>query len=261
MQNRYTGDIGDFGKYGLLRALCHPQDYCEPSLRLAVIWYLVPNEAHNDDGKYVQYLEPREDNLKRFRDCDPLLFDSLAQIVRQDKRSVTSIRAAGILPPDTVFYDAPLSYAGIPWSGARARELRVEHRRRWVEEALKASAQSDLIFVDPDNGLECHTKPYAKRGPKYAYFDELLPYVHRGRSLVIYHHLNRSCRAQEQVTARLRQMGEVFKLRDEPIAVLYKRGTLRSFFIVAAPAHRDILLRRIVEFLRSEWRRHFERMA
>ena len=33
MQDRYTGDIGDFAKYGLLRAL-------EAGHRLGVAWYL-----------------------------------------------------------------------------------------------------------------------------------------------------------------------------------------------------------------------------
>ena len=44
MQNRYTADLGDFGKYGLLKALC--QSYIEdeePNLRLGVVWYLVPH--------------------------------------------------------------------------------------------------------------------------------------------------------------------------------------------------------------------------
>ena len=58
MQNRYVGDIGDFGKYGLLRALCHGR-------RLGVAWYLYPDEAHN--GGIVQYLcEPDE-----WRSVDP----------------------------------------------------------------------------------------------------------------------------------------------------------------------------------------------
>lgn len=39
MQDRYVGDIGDFGKYGLLRALC------AHDLSLGVVWYLVPDES------------------------------------------------------------------------------------------------------------------------------------------------------------------------------------------------------------------------
>jgi hypothetical protein len=39
VQDRYVGDIGDFGKYGLLIALCGHD------LSLGVVWHLVPNEG------------------------------------------------------------------------------------------------------------------------------------------------------------------------------------------------------------------------
>ena len=44
MQDRYVGDIGDFGKYGLLRALCGRDLY------LGVVWYLIPDEGGLDYG-------------------------------------------------------------------------------------------------------------------------------------------------------------------------------------------------------------------
>lgn len=43
MQDRYTGDIGDFGKLGLLRVLQ------EQNLLIGVNWYLTPDETHNED--------------------------------------------------------------------------------------------------------------------------------------------------------------------------------------------------------------------
>ena len=45
MQNQYVGDIGDFGKYGLLRAISG-----DP-LRLGVVWYLFPDEPPKEPGK------------------------------------------------------------------------------------------------------------------------------------------------------------------------------------------------------------------
>ena len=44
VQDRYVGDVGDFGKYGLLRALCGGD------LTLGVVWYLYPDEEANNDG-------------------------------------------------------------------------------------------------------------------------------------------------------------------------------------------------------------------
>ena len=49
MQNRYTGDIGDYVKYGLLRTLSDGQ-------RLGMAWYLFPDEDHDRDGHHGDYL-------------------------------------------------------------------------------------------------------------------------------------------------------------------------------------------------------------
>ena len=50
MQNMYVGDIGDYGKYGLLKAIM-------PSIsKLGIVWYLVTDENHLNDGKYIDYL-------------------------------------------------------------------------------------------------------------------------------------------------------------------------------------------------------------
>ena len=49
MQDNYVGDIGDYGKYGLLRHVT------AASLRLAVNWYrMVPTRpGKQEDGKYI----------------------------------------------------------------------------------------------------------------------------------------------------------------------------------------------------------------
>lgn len=51
MQDRYTGDIGDFGKLGLLRILE------SQGLTIGINWSRTPDEDHNDDGKYTKYLK------------------------------------------------------------------------------------------------------------------------------------------------------------------------------------------------------------
>lgn len=93
MQNRYVGDIGDFAKYALLRAIAR-----ETKLRIAVIWYLYSDEDHNADGRHISYL--RDEALARL---DPTLHSALARLIHKRKRSVRSVAAAGILPPDTSF--------------------------------------------------------------------------------------------------------------------------------------------------------------
>ena len=70
MQNRYVGDIGDFGKLGLLRALS------SKGLSIGVNWYLTTDESHNGDGRHVNYLAKAE-----YRVCDAALCDTLKYII------------------------------------------------------------------------------------------------------------------------------------------------------------------------------------
>lgn len=60
MQNRYVGDIGDFGKYGLLKALAGH------GLRLGVHWCLNTDDEDSSDGNLTDYLD--------LRACDPALY-------------------------------------------------------------------------------------------------------------------------------------------------------------------------------------------
>ena len=77
MQNRYVGDIGDYLKLGILRAL-------SPGYRLGVAWWLFPDQDHNKDGRHIGYL----DQPDRWRHFDPQLFDALGNIVSLGQRNV-----------------------------------------------------------------------------------------------------------------------------------------------------------------------------
>jgi hypothetical protein len=261
MQNRYVGDVGDFGKYGLLRALCPPGSDESRGLSLGVIWYLVPDEGHKADGKHTSFLNPAHANVVGYRDCDPFLYDTLAEIVEGKARHVSSIRSDGILPAGTVFFEEPLTFDGMPHVGPAAREARLRHRSEWLQRALEAAAGCDVVFVDPDNGLEVKTERHTIRGPKHVFFDELVPYTRRGQSLVIYHHMARNQPAPEQIRERFSQIAERLRGCDAPFALCYRRGTSRAFFVVPIKAHSAILLERAERFASGLWSLHFSLVA
>ena len=295
MQNRYVGDLGDFGKYGLLRWLCLPgktaedqtispalgwptvvdhngnnaiyegstiplwppdEANCSQSLTVGVVWYLVPDETHNSDGKHIHYLDPSAYNQERYRDCDPALYDTLRKIVRSNKRNVSSIRDCQVLPLGTRFYEAVLTFNRPDHQGPFRKEDRVALRSTWLCDALKLTAGCDVVFVDPDNGFEVKVDPYQRRGPKYVFFDELSPYLERNQSLVIYHHIGRQGSAWGQIRERLTQIHS--KLGREAFALLYHRGSARAFFVVPAPRHRMTLISKAKMLMVSPWSRHFE---
>jgi hypothetical protein len=98
LQNKYAGDVGDFGKLGLLRQI---SDF---GLSIGVNWYLMPDDGNND-GKHIAYL-----HAPRFLGCDDELHQSLHDIVQNQKRCVRSIEAAALLP-GALYYNQPLKEA------------------------------------------------------------------------------------------------------------------------------------------------------
>lgn len=266
MQDRYAGDVGDFGKYGLLRHLLGRQP--EGRMRIGVAWYLVPCETHNQDGKHLGYL--RDDG--KFRPCDPELFDSLQGLFGHvlsggegTPRTVAAIETNSILPNDPLFFSVPLSYeAGMPV------QERLEVRRRWLDLALDSLAEADIVFLDPDNGIECSSVGRAAfKGPKYVFWDEIAKFgsASRGQSLVVYHHTNRRKATSEDVDSSYEQVGELlgeFRKRLPHLttsAVLYTRGTRRAFFVAANEGHLDSLATGLDRLFETPWREHFIRVT
>ena len=260
MQNRYVGDVGDFGKYGLLRALCQPESVEDSALRLGVVWYLTSDETHNNDGRHIGYLEPTPKNVKTFRRCDPELYDLLGDIVRTDARRVSAIRQWGVLPEDTVYYDRILDFRAEQVRPNSA--VRVRARQEWVQDALQVTKNCDIVFVDPDNGIGTSAQAHSRRGGKYVLLEELAQYVDRGQTLVVYHHLNRQMPANNQIKRRINQLGRDLNLTGEVVALRYRRGSARVFFVVPKEEQPIVPLERRLAYMNvGPWLQHFERIS
>ncbi|MCH8270536.1 MAG: hypothetical protein IH985_04910 [Planctomycetes bacterium] len=255
MQDRYVGDVGDFGKYGLLRALS-ATGKSRRTLTLGIVWYLAPEEDHNDDGKHTSYVRHHSaENLHVYRSCDPDLYDGIWGIFERDKRSVASVQDSELLPEGTEFHDERLSFDGMHAYGPQAREIRLAYRAAWLSRGLDRTRGCTLVFFDPDNGLEVKVGAHTKKGPKYTYYDELVPFYERGQSLVIYQHIHRKRgeTAQLQIGQRFTEIRERIGC-DDAFALLYHRGTARAFFVVPSDSDiRQLLLERSQNLVAGLW--------
>ena len=262
MQDRYTGDVGDFGKYGLLRQLCGLRDEDAEPLKLGVVWYrpnpeLIASESVHD-GRYIAYLCPKQKNVsekqkREYRCCDPPLYDGLREIVKRCDRRIEAVENSDLLP-DAAFHRADVPG---PVKGARG-EARIAERQRWVNDALEATADCDVVFLDPDNGLEPKRVPITRKmAPKYAYLEEVGKWSKRCQSLVIYHHLGRHRSHLEQIEGWLERLRNEFQPHDT-FALHFRRGTSRAFFVLATAEHADVLRERANALVESPWSEHFE---
>lgn len=242
MQNKYVGDVGDFGKYGLLRALC---GVTEPGRKLTVgvAWYLTPDDEQ-PGGTLDGYLSSTTRNDKRFRDCDTELYDHMEGIRRE--RHIAAVESARILGKGAMFFCEPL--------------LPQTDRRKWLRKAIDAVGLCDLIFLDPDNGIKIEETN--GRSLKHAYLGELASFARAGdKSVVVYHHLGRNGKHKAQISEWLAILRERFS-ENELFALWYHRGTARAYFVLADQTLKDILRERAQALVESRWgegkKPHFE---
>jgi hypothetical protein len=240
--------VGDYGKYALLRHLCAYDK--GKSLHLAVIWCLFPDERLNNDGRHISYLRDPE-----FAKLDPDLHTALDSIVSAGRRHISYIPEYGCLPKSTVFFSQPISILG----GTRARPAeRIHYRATWLRAGIQHTKNCELVFFDPDNGLEIPSVPkHHPRAGKYIYWDELVPFWNRGDTLLIYHHLNRTDLAARQVQSLKLRFAAVFD-RAVVVPLVFRRGSSRVFWLVH---HGDSLgrelERRATALLNTGWSRHY----
>jgi hypothetical protein len=219
-------------------------------VHLGMVWCLFPDENHNADGRHISYLGDEE-----FRKLDVELITALGTIVDAGRRSISSVVTADILPRGTVSYDVPVSSSA---ARRRSRGDCLLDRSVWLKHGLELTVDCDLVFFDPDNGIEIASVPkYHPKAGKYIYWDELAPFWERGKTLLIYHHLNRTASAAHQVTAMTRRFAANFD-RATTVPLVFRRGSSRVFWLIH---HGDDLgcelESRAMNLLDGGWSRHY----
>ena len=223
MQDRYVGDIGDFVKYGLLRAIGGGKS-------LGVAWYLHPNDGPVGDGRHTAYL--RDSDQWRHLDAD--LFDALGELV-PDRRAVANIQESGILG-DAVFAADRLAVDDI-----RSPD-RERWRQQWFDRTRSQLAACDLVFADPDNGLfpDARFNPRRRESAKRIPLSEAMGLA-EGRAAVIYHHNTRLKGGHTNETLCWKH-----HLPRGTMAYLWRRWSNRTFFVINPD---DGMRRRLHEFV------------
>jgi hypothetical protein len=169
MKNQYYGDISDYKKYSLIRLLTGGGE-----IRTAICWELTEDDALRDGGRVNYLRQPLE-----WRKYDPVVFDWLREdVLIKGERKVENVEKSKIFS-NCIFFDQLLKDSDLD-------------RKRFFQEFSVFSQGADLIFFDPDNGIEVKSVPRGKNNSsKYIYWHELRQFYQSGKSLLIYQHFPR----------------------------------------------------------------------
>lgn len=236
MKNQYFGDVGDYGKYGLLRFIA------KHGVTIAVNWYLTPRDQSND-GNIRGYLGKNSNRI-----YDPELFDALREMCARDEKDVRRFAEREMLPGAIYFDD--IVQPPITDSALSVKDKRLA-RERWHQQALVGCCGQELVFVDPDNGLRDGSPTARKDAPKFVYASEAADYYNREQDVVYYCHKGRRTEAQWEKAKRIMQE----RCPDAVLmGVTYHRGTQRSYIFVLHPERKKLYHDLLKDFLDTAWK-------
>jgi hypothetical protein len=155
MQNKYFGDIHDFYKYVLLKNISMYKS-------LGIHWCLVPNDKKSDGNKKLTAKEKEK--------CIEL-YDL---IKNSRNKNINNIKH--FFKNNTRYYDTLL----VDNCNVKIYE----------EEAFTKLKKLNVVFFDPDNGIEVKSTN-KKNLFKYLSYDLIKKFWNNGNSLIIYQHSDR----------------------------------------------------------------------
>ncbi|HEY7144514.1 MAG TPA: hypothetical protein VH637_09720 [Streptosporangiaceae bacterium] len=224
MRHNFVNDIGDYAKYALLRAICASSD---TPMRLGVIWYLTDHAESNGDGRKRAHL--MHDG---WQNLDPELLAAMRRIEStrqgQSELNVTLIESSRILPLGTMYFSEPL-----PRVVGNAQQ-RVAERAAWFSRARNAVEGTDLVFLDPDNGLQVRSAPLSvPLSCKYATVAEISALLDDSTGVILYQHGSRAAWPLQRADV----CAQIASGTSRPLTIRSLRfGAfgVRAFFCIAA---------------------------
>ncbi len=236
MKNQYLGDIGDYGKYGLLRFLSGK------GIKIGVNWYLTKNDGTND-GKFKDYLERSMESWM----ADKKLFTELQRISKENPQSVNLVEDYDLIP-GAEYYSERLDYMGL------TPVERVDFRDNWFNKSLEILQGADLIFADPDNGISYRAKKTTKNNEKYIIPSEVEKYYKKGQDVVFYCHKGRR---KEADWIKVRTKLKEYVPDAHIITLTHHKGTQRSYVFVIHPKRYKKYVKMLKEFRGKPWGEKF----
>ena len=228
MQDRYAGDIGDYGKLGLLRKLSE-------KFSIGINWY-DPGELDferdkngefkQEDGKYRDFSSVRKYGDK--------LADELEKI--KNTHSIQILQGLELVDGAVYFGEK------VPRD--------IDERKNWHKAALKKLEKCEIVFLDPDNGLLCDSvKTGTPQSVKYTYYSEVRDYLAQNQSVIIYNH-----RSRKKEDVYFNEIIEKLRVgtgaeRDLIQVITFRSFSVRDYFIISKDEQTHDTIKSLIEEL------------
>lgn len=204
MKNQYFGDFGDYQKFSLLK---HLRDLSK--LEIIVHWMKTRDDSSNDGSK-IKYLS----SVGEWSIFEPEIFDFLTKHLAVNTR-------------DLSLYEKSHHARDINFLNEYIEDENIRYK---LLEKIKNS-DSDLIFFDPDNGIEVKSTN-SKNKHKYVAWTDIKTAFDSGKSVLVYQHYSRMNR-DKFIAQKLAEFSDHFQ---EDIFVIKVKHSV--YFLLPQEKHK-----------------------
>ena len=235
MKVQYFGDINDYRKFALLRLLSEVGQF-----NVGVCWMLTEPDNSGNGGNRSFLDQPA-----KWCGYDPTVFRALRNVRLPPKPSdLQRIENEEIVPGATFFDERTPD--------------KLSDRQAFHTRCMVALANRDLVFFDPDNGLEVTSVPKGrKRSSKYVFECEIGDHYRAGRSALIYQHFPRHVTREACIANAANRLAACL-----PGVSIWSIVTAHVVFLLAVRPEHDARVAAVVETLSARgWFPHFIKSA
>jgi hypothetical protein len=225
MENRYAGDVGDFSKFMLMKHVFGNFDW-----KMGIVWYAYPNENHNNDGRHLAYLR-----LPTFRKADEKLINQLQTIAAHPERlerGIELLENAEIIK-DCIYY---------------SENIMNTSRDDWFIKAKETVRECNIVFLDPDNGMEILTN---RRTGKYVRYAEVKSLLESCECVVVYQHFHKGKPHRQQLIELTKKFRDQVNPPGFIFAVRFRGYSPRAYFILCSKSAEPIIRKAISDFTKN----------
>ncbi|MDB5204764.1 MAG: hypothetical protein JWP09_792 [Candidatus Taylorbacteria bacterium] len=220
MKNQYFGDFGDYQKFSLLKYL---RDI--GNLSITVHWMKTKDDSSNDGAK-IKYLS----NPSEWDSFDPKIFGFLDKHIKLNQR-------------DLSLYEKSFHAKDISFINDHVEDISIRNK---LIQGIKTDKDSDIIFFDPDNGIEVKSTN-VKNLHKYITWEDIKIAFDSGKSVLVYQHYSRMNR-DKFIRGKLDGFNKLFK-----DAVFVIRAKHSVYFLLAQKKHASKISKSLKEY-QNNWK-------
>ncbi|HBL39154.1 TPA: hypothetical protein DDZ10_00575 [Candidatus Uhrbacteria bacterium] len=204
MKNQYFGDFGDYQKFSLLK---HLRDF--GGFRILVHWMKTKDDGTRD-GKHIAYLEKPQ----TWDGYDKDVYYFLKAHRDKNER-------------DLALFENSAHALGISFANDHIED---SANRLRLMESLSKDKNSEIVFFDPDNGIEVKSMTEQNKH-KYVLWSEIDTAYRSEKSVLIYQHFSRMNR-DKFIDEKVKDMVVHFSI--EPFVIQVKHSV---YFLLPQKKH------------------------